>query len=146
MKQFVPPTAVIWIVAAVLLAGGAAYIGRGLTLPWQRNKDIDLKLRNDEDAVAALAESKGRSGPQLLAPAPNLRTGGDEQNGFWIRQGSEIFAGNGFFSMVKKSVSRAQQLKRSRAAGLFRRRGCRCPRAFCRGRGDDGGGGLEFQI
>jgi len=53
MKQFVPPSAVLWIVAAVLLAGGAAYIGRGLTLPWQREQDIDLKLRNDEHAIFA---------------------------------------------------------------------------------------------
>jgi hypothetical protein len=53
MKRFRPPGAVIWLVAAVLFAGGAAYIGRGLSLPWQTNQDIDLKLRNDEHAIFA---------------------------------------------------------------------------------------------
>jgi len=53
MKHFRPPGAVIWLVAAVLFAGGAAYIGRGLSLPWQTNQDIDLKLRNDEHAIFA---------------------------------------------------------------------------------------------
>ena len=53
MNHFRPPAALIWLVAAVLLAGGAAYIGRGLFLPWHTNQDIDLKLRNDEHALFA---------------------------------------------------------------------------------------------
>ena len=53
MSHFRPPAALIWLLAAVLFAGGAAYIGRGLSLPWQTNQDIDLKLRNDEHAVFA---------------------------------------------------------------------------------------------
>ena len=32
---------------------GAAYIGRGLPLPWHANQDIDLKLRYKEHAVFA---------------------------------------------------------------------------------------------
>lgn len=53
MKPFRPPAVVLWIAAAILLAGGTAYIGRGLWLPWQTDQDIDLKLRNDEYAIFA---------------------------------------------------------------------------------------------
>jgi len=51
MRRFSPPPVVVWILAAVLLAGGAAYVGRGLWIPWERDRDIDLKLRNDEHAI-----------------------------------------------------------------------------------------------
>lgn len=43
----------ITAVAVGLFAGGAAYVGRGLWLPWQTDQDIDLKLRNDEHAIFA---------------------------------------------------------------------------------------------
>ncbi|MBU3665941.1 MAG: DUF2029 domain-containing protein [Chthoniobacterales bacterium] len=53
MKRLRLPSPFIWILAAMLFAGGAAYIGRGLSLPWQTDQDIDLKLRNDEHAIFA---------------------------------------------------------------------------------------------
>lgn len=51
MRRFFPPPTLVWVIAGVLLAGGAAYIGRGLWIPWDRDRDIDLKLRNDEHAI-----------------------------------------------------------------------------------------------
>ena len=51
MRSQFPTQPVIWFVALVLLAGGMAYVGRGLWIPWERDRDIDLKLRNDEHAI-----------------------------------------------------------------------------------------------
>lgn len=51
MRSRLPTQPLIWLIAAVLLSGGAAYVGRGLWIPWERDRDIDLKLRNDEHAI-----------------------------------------------------------------------------------------------
>ena len=53
MRSTLPTQPVVWLVALVLLAGGIAYITAGLARTWERNQDIDLKLRNDEYAIFA---------------------------------------------------------------------------------------------
>lgn len=38
----------IWILAAILLAGGLAYTAKGIAMPWICGQDIDLQLRSEE--------------------------------------------------------------------------------------------------